>query len=89
MISSEENKEKLAAELAPKVEKLLEERIKFKIVQSIVDTLEERFYPPEELLNPEFVKSVEAAEKRVKSGESVKFKNREDFESFLNKLADA
>lgn len=80
------NKEKLAAELAPEVERLVEERIKFRIVQSIVDTLEENFYPPEEMFKQEFVKSVEEAEKRVKGGKSLKFKSKEELEYWLNKL---
>jgi hypothetical protein len=32
-------------------------------VRSIIDALEEQFYPPEEMLRDEFVKSVEEAEK--------------------------
>ncbi len=82
------NKDKLAMELAPKVEKMIEERIKFKIVQSIVDMLEENFYPPEEMFRPEFIKSVEEAGKRVKGGKSLKFKNAEDLEAYLNKLGE-
>ncbi len=69
-------------ELASEVERLVEERIKFKIVQSIVDTLEENFYPPEEMFNQEFIRSVEQAEKE----KGKVFKNKEELEKYLDSL---
>jgi len=49
--------EELVGRLAPKIE----ERIRYKIVRSIVDALEEQCYPPEEMFREEFIKRVEEA----------------------------
>jgi hypothetical protein len=87
-----ENKEKLVMELAPQIEKMVEERLESRIthrvVMAIIEKLEEDFYPPEDMIKPEFIKSVEEAEKRIKSGKSIVFKNKGDLESWLNKIRD-
>ena len=62
--------EKLIEKLAPKIE----ERIRYRIVRSIIKVLEEEFYPPEEMFREEFIKRVEDAEKRVKEGKAKSFK---------------
>ncbi len=38
-----------------------------RVVRSIIDALEEQFYPPEEIFREEFLKSVEKLEKKDKS----------------------
>jgi transcriptional regulator CtsR len=72
----------LVERLAPRIE----ERIRYKIVRSIIDALEEQFYPPEEMFREEFVKSVEEAEKRVKEGKTKTFKNANELNAFLESL---
>lgn len=73
------DEEELVERLAPRIE----ERIRYKIVRSIIDALEEQFYPPEEMFREEFVKSVEEAEKE--SGRI--FKDREELKEYLESLA--
>ena len=74
--------EQLMDRLAPRIE----ERIRYKIVRSIIDALEEQFYPPEETFREEFVKSVEEAEKRVEEGEARSFKDANELNAFLVSL---
>ncbi|MFZ2071236.1 MAG: hypothetical protein WAV32_06540 [Halobacteriota archaeon] len=74
------NEEQLVEQLAQRIE----ERIRYKIVKSIIDALEEQFYPPEEMFREEFVKSVEEAEKE--SGRI--FKDREELKEYLESLAE-
>ena len=70
----------LVERLAPRIE----ERIRYRVVRSIIDALEEQFYPPEEMFREEFVKSVEEAEKE--SGRI--FKDREELKEYLESLAE-
>ena len=74
--------EQLMERLAPRIE----ERIRYKIVRSIIDALEEQFYPPEEMFREEFMKSVEEAEKRVKEGKARSFKDANELNAFLESL---
>jgi len=76
------NEEQLVEQLAPRIE----EKIRYKIVRSIIDALEEQFYPPEEMFREEFVKSVEEAEKRVKEGKARSFKDADELNEFLESL---
>ena len=71
--------EKLLEQILPEVE----ERVQYRIVRNIIDTLQEQFYPPEEMIREEFIKSVEEAEKE--SGRV--FKNREELTAYLDSLA--
>ena len=64
----------------------MEERIRYKLVRSVINALAEEFYPPEELLREDFVKRVEAAEERVKAGKSRSFKDGNELMSFLERL---
>lgn len=73
-------------ELIERLAPLIEERIRYKIVRSIIDALEEQFYPPEEMLRDEFIKSVEEAEKRVKEGKARFFKDADELNVFLEGL---
>ncbi|MFV9677654.1 MAG: DUF2683 family protein [Methanosarcinales archaeon] len=70
-------------ELVERLAPLIEERIRYKIVRSIIDALEEQFYPPEEMFRAEFVKRVEEAEKRVKEGKSTRYNYDEFKKEFL------
>jgi len=70
----------LVERLAPRIE----ERIRYRVVRSIIDALEEQFYPPEEMFREEFVKSVEEAGKE--SGRI--FKGREELKEYLESLAE-
>ena len=74
--------EQLVERLAPRIE----ERIRYKIVRSIIDALEEQFYPPEEMFREEFVKRVEEAERRVKEGKARTFKDANELNAFLESL---
>jgi lipoate-protein ligase A len=79
---NEEEEQKLVERLAP----ILEERIGYRILRNIIDALEEQFYPPEEMIREEFVKSVEEAEKRVKEGKAKSFKDADELNAFLESL---
>ncbi|RCV66002.1 hypothetical protein C5S53_00830 [Methanophagales archaeon] len=74
--------EQLVERLAPRIE----EKIRYRVVRSIINALEEQFYPPEEMFREEFVKSVEEAEKRVKEGKARTFKNASELNAFLESL---
>ncbi|MCK5177367.1 MAG: hypothetical protein KAQ92_06580 [Candidatus Aenigmarchaeota archaeon] len=76
----------IADRIIPIIEKRIEARIKHRIVQSIVDTLDENFYPPEEMIKEEYVKQIEEAEKRVKRGEGKSFKDKDELLNYLESL---
>ena len=75
---------KLVERLAP----MVEGKVRYKVVRSIIDTLEEQCYPPEEMFREEFIKRVEEAEKRVKEGKVRSFKNANELNAFLERLKD-
>ncbi len=76
------DEEALVERLAP----MIEERIRYKIVRSIISALAEEFYPPEEQLREDFVNRVEAAEQRVKAGTARSFKDGDELMVFLERL---
>ena len=76
------DEESLVERLAP----MIEERISYKIVRSIISALAEEFYPSEEQLREDFVKRVEAAEQRVKAGTARSFKDGDELLAFLERL---
>ncbi|OEU53417.1 MAG: hypothetical protein BA871_17130 [Desulfuromonadales bacterium C00003096] len=78
------DEEELVKRLAPRIE----EKIRYKILQSIVDALEEQCYPPEEMFREEFIERVKEAEKRVKGGNVRSFKDADELDSFLESLKD-
>lgn len=86
-----ENKEKLALELAPRIEKMVEERLEsritHKVVSAIIEKLEEDFYPPEEMIKKEFIKEVEEAENRVKQGKCKTYSYQEFKSKFCEQNA--
>ncbi|MEM2726942.1 MAG: hypothetical protein QXV61_01625 [Archaeoglobaceae archaeon] len=57
-------------EIIDQIAERVEEKIRYRIIRSIIEALEEEFYPPEDLFSDEFVKEVELAEKEVKEGKS-------------------
>ena len=66
----------------------IEERIKFEVVNTITNALEEQFYPPEEMIKKEFIKEVEEASKRANEGKVKSFKNTKELNAFLENLKD-
>jgi len=73
-------------ELVERLVPRIEERIRYRVVRSITNALEEEFYPPEEMIREEFIKSVEEAEKRVKEGKAISFKDATALNAFLESL---
>ena len=82
--ASQEKKKMVEEQLVERLAPRIEERIRYRVVRSIIDALEEQFYPPEEMFREEFVKSVEEAEKE--SGRI--FKDREELKEYLESLAE-
>ena len=72
------NEEELIARLAPKIE----ERIQYKIVKSIINILEEEFYPPEEMIRTDFIEAVRDAENE----KGTTFKNTDELDAYLESL---
>lgn len=73
------DEEELVKHITPKIE----ERVRFEVIQSIINALEEQCYPPEEMIREEFIKEVKEAEKRVKLGESKTYSYEEFKRRFL------
>jgi hypothetical protein len=73
------NEEEFLERIAPKIE----ERIRYKIVKSIINTLEEEFYPPEEMIRQEFIKAIKNAEK----DKGILFKDIDELNGYLKSLA--
>ena len=65
---------------------MMDERIRYNAVRSIIDTLEVQCYPPEEMFREEFIKRVEEAEKRVKEGKVISFKDADEPNAFLESI---
>ena len=72
------------AELVERLAPMVEERVRYKVVRSIIDTLEGQYYPPEEMFREEFIKRVEAAEKNAMAGKSKHYTYDEFKEEFLH-----
>ena len=73
MMDLSDEDRKLIERIAP----VLEDNLKYKIVRSIVDALEEKSYPPEEMLKEDFIKNIEKVEKDIKDGKSKKYRFNE------------
>ncbi len=65
---------------------MMDERIRYNVVRSIIDTFEEQYYLPEEMFREEFIKRVEEAEKRVKEGKVRSFKDADELNAFSESL---
>ena len=66
MMELSDEDRKLIERLAP----VLEDSLKYKIVRSIIDALEETSYPPEEMIQEDFIRDIEEAENDIKDGKS-------------------
>ncbi|MCS7144544.1 MAG: hypothetical protein NZ879_05930 [Archaeoglobaceae archaeon] len=71
-------------EMIEQIANKVEERIKYRIVRSIIEALEEHFYPPENSFREEFIKEVEIAEKEVREGKSKSLSTEEFKKEFVN-----
>jgi hypothetical protein len=69
MMELNEEDRKLIERLAP----MIEDNLKYKIVRSIIDALEETSYPPEGMMQEAFLRNVEEAEKNIKEGKSKRY----------------
>ena len=74
------------AELVERLAPMMDERIRYNVVRSIIDTFEEQYYLPEEMFREEFIKRVEEAEKRVKEGKVRSFKDADELNAFSESL---
>lgn len=64
----------------------IEERVTYKVIQGVIDALEEQFYPPEDMIRQEFIDEIHDAEKRIERGEGKSFKDRNELKRFLDDL---
>ena len=69
MMELSDEDRKLIERLVP----VLEDSLKYKIVRSIIDALEEKSYPPEEMLQEDFIRNIIEAEKDIKEGKIKKY----------------
>jgi len=69
MMELSDEDRKLIERLAP----MLEDSLKYKIVRSIIDALEETSYPPEEMMQEDFIRGIKEAENSIKSGKSKRY----------------
>jgi hypothetical protein len=74
------------AELVERIAPMMDERLRYNAVRSIIDPLEVQCYPPEEMFREEFIKRVEEAEKRVKEGKVISFKDADELNAFLESI---
>jgi len=73
MMEISEEERKLIEKLAP----VLEERLRYKLVRSIIDALEEQTYPPEDTLRQDFINSVRRADKEIRESKSKRYTQEE------------
>lgn len=69
MMELSDDDRKLIERLAP----MLEDNLKYKIVRSIIDALEETSYPPEEMIQEDFIRNIEEAENDINEGKSKRY----------------
>ena len=68
--------------ITPIIEKSIERKITAHVIETLIDTLEQQNYPPEENIRPDFIEEVKKAEK----GKFKKFKNPEEFRKYMARL---
>jgi hypothetical protein len=73
MMEISEEERKLIEKLAP----VLEESLRYKLVRSIIDALEEQTYPPEDTLRQDFINSVRRADKEIRESKSKRYTQEE------------
>ena len=83
MMELSDEDRKLIERLVP----VLEDSLKYKIVRSIIDALEEKSYPPEEMLQEDFIRNIIEAEKDIKEGKSRRY-SCDDFKKQFSAKAD-
>lgn len=62
----------------------IEERVTYKVIQGVIDALEEQFYPPEDMIRQEFIDEIHDADKRIERGEGKSFNDRNELKKFLD-----
>lgn len=77
-----EEEQMLVTKLAP----VLENSLRYKIIRSIIDALEEQTYPPEDMFLEDFISSVEEVEKEIEEGKSRRYSHEEFKRKFLTKM---
>ncbi len=83
MMELNEEERRLIERLTP----VLEDSLRYKIVRSIIDALEEKSYPPEEMLQEDFIREVEEAEKDIKNGKGKRY-SYDEFKKQFSAKAD-
>ena len=83
MMELSDEDRKLIERLVP----VLEYSLKYKLVRSIIDALEEKSYPPEEMLQEDFIRNIIEAEKDIKEGKSKRY-SRDAFKKHFSAKAD-
>lgn len=62
---------------------ILKKELRQEILTEVLDIIRDEFYPPEEKIRTEFIKKVEAAERRVREGKFTQYTPEEFEKSFL------
>jgi hypothetical protein len=62
---------------------ILKKELRQEILTEVLDIIRDEFYPPEEKIRTEFIKKVEAAERRVREGKFTQYTPKEFEKSFL------
>jgi|GEM_PF-2385267 len=62
---------------------ILKKELRQEILTEVLDIIRDEFYPPEENIRKEFIKKVEAAERRVMEGKFTQYTPEEFEKSFL------
>ena len=62
-------------ELAERIAPMVEERIKYDITRGIIEAIEERFYPPEEMMREEFIEEVQKEINETKPEDLLSFED--------------
>ncbi len=81
MMDLSEEEQMLVMKLAP----VLENSLRYKIIRSIIDALEEQTYPPEDMFQEDFIRNIEEVEKEIKEGGSRRCSHEEFKRKFLTK----
>lgn len=66
--------------VTPKIEAIIEKRVTARVLEALIDSLEQQNYPPEENIRPEFIQKVKKAEK----GTGKRFKSINELKKHLS-----
>ena len=75
-------KDDMVERLIPRIE----ERVTYRVIQSVIDALEEQFYPPEEMIREELIDEIFDSEKRIERGKGKILENSNELKRFLDDL---